>query len=129
MTRPSLSSLKTFEVVARLGSLRAAGEVLHITQSAVSHQVRRLEEALEIQLFERQGRGMRLTPRGEQLAFRLRAGFELIDEAVESLTTRKSIGQLRIICLPSVAVRWLIPRLNKLAHAFAQTLAQTFPLP
>ncbi|PHR01708.1 MAG: LysR family transcriptional regulator [Halomonas sp.] len=113
MTRPSLSSLKTFEVVARLGSLRAAGEVLHITQSAVSHQVRRLEEALEIQLFERQGRGMRLTPRGEQLAFRLRAGFELIDEAVESLTTRKSIEQLRIICLPSVAVRWLIPRLNK----------------
>lgn len=113
MPRPSFSSLKTFEVVARLGSLRAAGEVLHITQSAVSHQLRRLEENLQIQLLEKKGRGIRLTPSGEQLAFRLAEGFEIIDEAVDNITTEKHLEQLRIICLPSIAVRWLIPRLNR----------------
>ncbi len=113
MARPSFSSLKTFEVVARLGSLRAAGEELHITQSAVSHQIRRLEEALQTGLVEKQGRGIRLTTKGEQLAYRLREGFELIDEAVDSVTSVQSGEQLRIACLPSIAVRWLIPRLNR----------------
>ncbi|MGC8119143.1 LysR substrate-binding domain-containing protein [Marinobacter sp. VGCF2001] len=113
MSRPSLSSLKTFEVVARLGSLRAAGEVLHITQSAVSHQLRRLEDSLNVQLLEKKGRGIRLTPRGEQLALRLKEGFELIDEALDTVTGATAVEQIRIMCLPSVAVRWLIPRLNR----------------
>ncbi len=113
MARPSFSSLKTFEVVARLGSLRAAGELLHITQSAVSHQIRRLEDALQLQLVEKQGRGIRLTQKGEQLAYRLREGFELIEDAVDSITNTQGGEQLRITCLPSIAVRWLIPRLNR----------------
>ncbi|SEG29362.1 LysR substrate-binding domain-containing protein [Marinobacterium lutimaris] len=113
MARPSFSSLKTFEVVARLGSLRAAGEVLHITQSAVSHQIRRLESSLQVKLMEKNGRGIRLTSSGEQLAYRLSEGFALIDEAVDSITLRKDMEQLRIVCLPSIAVRWLIPRLNR----------------
>lgn len=120
MTRPSFSSLKAFEIVARLGSLRAAGEALHITQSAVSHQLRRLEESLEVQLLEKQGRGIRLTPRGEQLAYKLQEGFELIDDAIESLTNDKNLEQLRIVCLPSIAVRWLIPRLTRFRTQFPQ---------
>jgi len=118
MARPSFSSLRTFETVARLGSLRAAGEVLHITQSAVSHQLRRLEEVVQVQLLEKQGRGIRLTPRGEQLADRLREGFELIDDAIDAFATDKSLEQLRITCLPSIAVRWLIPRLNGFRSQF-----------
>ncbi|PSF04894.1 hypothetical protein C7H09_17895 [Marinobacter fuscus] len=113
MSRPSLSSLKTFEVVARLGSLRAAGEVLHITQSAVSHQLRRLEDNLQVQLLEKKGRGIRLTPKGEQLALRLREGFQRIDDALDSITSSTAVEQIRIMCLPSIAVRWLIPRLNR----------------
>lgn len=118
MTRPSFSALKTFEVVARLGSLRAAGEVLHITQSAVSHQVRRLESALQVKLLEKQGRSIRLTPRGEQLAYRLKEGFELIDGAVDSMANEKNAEQLRVSCLPSIAVRWLIPRLNRFRNEY-----------
>lgn len=120
MSKPSLSSLKTFEVVARLGSLRAAGEALHVTQSAVSHQIRRLEETLKLQLFEKQGRGVSLTPVGEQLFLKLREGFELIDDAVDAVANDKSFEQLRIACLPSVAVRWLIPRLNRFRSQFPE---------
>lgn len=120
MSKPSLSSLKTFEVVARLGSLRAAGEALHVTQSAVSHQVRRLEESLKLQLIAKQGRGICLTPAGEQLFAKLREGFELIDEAVDIVTNKKNSEQLRITCLPSVAVRWLIPRLNRFRSEFPE---------
>ncbi|MDV2078002.1 LysR substrate-binding domain-containing protein [Marinobacter xestospongiae] len=113
MARPSFSSLKTFEIVARLGSLRAAAEVLHITQSAVSHQLRRLEETLDLQLIEKQGRGIRLTPRGDQLAEGLRAGFGQIDAALDALASDQAQERLRVSCLPSIAVRWLIPRLNR----------------
>lgn len=120
MSKPSLSSLKAFEVVARLGSLRAAGEELHITPSAVSHQIRRLEEMLKLQLFEKEGRGIRLTSIGEQLSFKLREGFELIDDAVDAVANDKSFEQLRIVCLPSVAVRWLIPRLNRFRSRFPE---------
>lgn len=120
MSRPSFSSLKAFEIVARVGSLRAASEALHITQPAVSHQLRRLEESLEVQLLEKQGRGIRLTPRGEQLAYRLQEGFELIDDALDSLISDNNLEQLRIVCLPSIAVRWLIPRLNRFRSQFPQ---------
>ncbi len=120
MSKPSFSSLKTFEVVARLGSLRAAGEALHITQSAVSHQIRRLEETLKLQLFEKQGRGIRLTPKGEQLSFKLREGFEILEDAIEAVINDKNFEQLRITCLPSIAVRWLIPRLNRFRSQFPE---------
>lgn len=120
MSRPSLSSLKTFEVVARLGSLRAAAEELHITQSAVSHQLRRLEDALEVQLLEKQGRGIRLTPQGDQLAEGLKEGFGRINAVVEALTNEQTQERLRINCLPSIAVRWLIPRLNRFRSRYPE---------
>lgn len=113
MVKPSLSALKTFEAVARTGSLRAAAEALHITQSAVSHQLRRLEDSLSISLVVRQGRGMRLTPQGCHLAEGLCDGFARVDAAVDALLEDSTRERLRIGCLPSVAVRWLIPRLSR----------------
>ncbi|WP_170121126.1 LysR substrate-binding domain-containing protein [Halomonas denitrificans] len=113
MPRPSLSALKTFEVVAHSGSLTAAAAILSVTQSAVSHQLRRLETVLDARLITRQGRGISLTPRGAQLAEELREGFTRIDAAVDTFVRQQSGSQLRIGCLPSVAVRWLIPRLNR----------------
>lgn len=113
MPRPSLSALKTFEVIAYSGSLTAAASLLNVTQSAVSHQLRRLEAVLGDRLIIRQGRGIGLTPRGAQLAEELRAGFTRIDAAVDTFVKRQHGHQLRIGCLPSVAVRWLIPRLER----------------
>ncbi|WP_322529052.1 LysR substrate-binding domain-containing protein [Salinicola sp. LHM] len=113
MAEPTLSALKAFEVVARTGSLRAAAEALHITQSAVSHQLRRLEISLEVSLLQRHGRGVRLTATGRKLAGELLEGFSRIDAAVSAVKQVEGPEQLRISCLPSVAIRWLIPRLNR----------------
>src|SRR5512138_1161175 len=75
MELPSLNALRVFEAAARLGSFtRAAGE-LHVTQSAVSHQVCGLEKELGTLLFERRPRALRLTPAGALLATAARRGF------------------------------------------------------
>ncbi|WP_088743312.1 MULTISPECIES: LysR substrate-binding domain-containing protein [unclassified Cobetia] len=114
--RPSLSSLNTFEVVSRLGSITAAADALNITQSAVSHQIRRLEAALDVSLLERVGRGVMLSEAGRRLADGLQVGFAKIEQSVAEFDGHQPHGQrrrqLRVSCLPSVAVRWLIPRLN-----------------
>ncbi|MGB2150500.1 MAG: LysR family transcriptional regulator, partial [Cobetia amphilecti] len=80
--RPSLSSLNAFEVVSRLGSITAAADELNITQSAVSHQIRRLEATLEVSLLERAGRGVVLSHAGRRLADGLQAGFARIEQSV-----------------------------------------------
>ncbi|AVV32814.1 hypothetical protein C8233_03225 [Halomonas sp. SF2003] len=114
--RPSLSSLNAFEVVSRLGSITAAADELNITQSAVSHQIRRLEATLEVSLLERAGRGVVLSHAGRRLADGLQAGFDRIEQSVAEFEVdpqgMHQRRQLRVSCLPSVAVRWLIPRLN-----------------
>ena len=65
---PSLNALKAFESVARLGALNRAAEELNVTESAVSRQIRALEDDLRVELFRRVHRGVRLSPEGEQLA-------------------------------------------------------------
>lgn len=112
MSRPTLSALKAFEAIARTGSLRAAAQELCITQSAVSHQLRRLEEAMGLSLVVRRGRGVEPTAEGKRLAEGLKEGFQRLDTAVDEILADTSGLRLRISCLPSVAVRWLIPRLR-----------------
>ncbi len=112
MSQPTLSALKTFDAIVRSGSLKGAALELHITQSAVSHQLRRLEETLEKKLVVRNGRGILPTAEGRRLAEGLREGFQRLELAVNELTLGETMSRLRISCLPSVAVRWLIPRLN-----------------
>ncbi|OXY81430.1 LysR substrate-binding domain-containing protein [Oceanimonas doudoroffii] len=112
MVRPSLSSLKAFDAIVSTGSLRAAAQALSITQSAVSHQLRRLEDSLGVALVARSGRGVVPTAEGRRLAEGLREGFRLLDQAVDGLLSKEQGQRLRVRCLPSVAVRWLIPRLS-----------------
>jgi len=118
MARPSLTSLQTFLEVARHGGLSGAAQTLHKTQSAVSHQRRQLESNLGVALTTRAGRNIRLTAIGQQLAKGLETGFSEIDKALEDTTTHQKREVLHINCVPSVAVRWLIPRLAGFREQF-----------
>ncbi len=106
---PSLDTLRVFSIAARHMSFTKAADELHLTQSAVSHRVRALEEDLGVLLFDRLPRRLELTRAGQVLAQR-------VDQAVADIArTILDLGddtrRLTVTMLPSVASRWLVPRL------------------
>ncbi|KZM50221.1 LysR substrate-binding domain-containing protein [Labrenzia sp. OB1] len=109
---PSLNSLKTFTAVAETKSLSAAGRELNVTHAAVSQQVKSLENFLGLQLVVREGRGIVLSPEGEQLFEGLSRGFEAILETLDELLREDIARPLNITVTPSFAVSWLMPRIN-----------------
>ncbi|OUS18650.1 hypothetical protein A9Q97_00610 [Rhodospirillales bacterium 47_12_T64] len=108
---PPLNALKAFEVAARHLSFTEAAEELHVTQGAISRQIKTLEAHFQIQLFERHHRGLHLTESGQKLLPVLSDVFDRIQGVSEDLTGHSQ--DLTIKVLPSFAVRWLIPRLAK----------------
>lgn len=112
---PSLNALKAFESVARLGALNRAAEELNVTESAVSRQIRALEDDLRVELFRRVHRGVRLSPEGEQLALSLGTAFEAIRRGVEQIRARP--GVIRVRTPPTFGARWLLPRLRSFETA------------
>jgi LysR family glycine cleavage system transcriptional activator len=117
--RPSLNALRTFEAAARLLSFTAAAGELHVSQAAVSRQVRQLEQALGKPLFERLHRRVELTPRGRILADELSRGLASIARAVDAAggVRRRAI---RVSVEPAFASRWLTPRLPRFLAAHAE---------
>ncbi|MFC3170357.1 LysR family transcriptional regulator [Paracoccus fontiphilus] len=113
MSQPPLNALRVFEAVARTGSFRAAAESLCVTQSAVSHQIKHLEDWLGVSLFDRNGRAPRLLPRGAALARDLTTAFDGIDGACRRARPSSYDGAVVVAAIPSVAVCWLIPRLPR----------------
>ncbi len=108
---PPLNALRTFEVAARLASFTKAAEELHVTQSAVSRQIRALEADLGVSLFRRSHRKVRLTSDGERLLPVLSEAFRAIEKGVDRL--RHAERDVRIKVPPTFAIRWLIPRLDR----------------
>ena len=111
---PSLNALRAFEAAARSASFTVAARELHVTQSAVSHQVRALEDELGAALFLRRPRALRLTAQGEALARAAREAFARIAEAAREVAARP---RLSVSVLPSFAARWLLPRLGRFRRA------------
>jgi LysR family glycine cleavage system transcriptional activator len=111
-TLPPLQALRAFEAVARLMSFRRAGDELLITQSAVSHHIRQLEEFLGLPLFVRKARGIVLTPAGEEYHACTIDAFRLIAAATTKLRRRSTSAVVRISLLPSFAANWLVSRLH-----------------
>lgn len=107
---PPLNALKAFEATARLSSVTAAAEELCVSHSAVSQQIRQLEEHFGCKLFSRPGRRIVLTPAAGAYLEDIRAALDRISVASERLTTKGSQRQLSINATPSFALRWLIPR-------------------
>jgi LysR family glycine cleavage system transcriptional activator len=109
---PSLTALRSFECAARHGSFTFAAEELHLTQSAVSRQVRELELTVGTPLFHRIGRRVVLTEAGRSLAAELSVELENIKHILLRAVAVGSVGaSLRVATLPAFASRWLIPRL------------------
>jgi len=107
----ALNALRAFEAVARRLSVKAAAEELNVTPSAVSHQLRGLEERLGVDLLRRAGQRLGLTETGAILASELTAGFLRIAGAVGRVRRDRAVGPLRISLLPTFATHWLSPRL------------------
>lgn len=113
--RPSLRSLQVFESAARCGGFTAAGAELGITQSGVSRQVADLEAILGVSLFVRNGARLRVTPAGQRLANQLAEAFSATWTAVSEAAHSDHVVTLSM--LPSVAARWLAPRLERFMTA------------
>ena len=112
---PPTANLLAFEAVARRRSFALAAAELHLTASAISHQVARLESHLGVRLFERSAHGVRLSAAGEQYLMRVGGALEAIAAATEDL--KQGVGNsLYVHAAPSIASLWLMPRL----HGFAQ---------
>ena len=111
---PSLDALRIFVVAVRHLSFTEAASELHLTQSAVSHRIRGLEEELGIRLFKRLARRLELTPQGRALAHRVDQAISEIDRSVVELSRPGDTGPLKVTVLPSVASHWLIPRLARI---------------
>lgn len=111
--------LRIFHSVADAGSLTAAGDTLHLSQSAVSRQIRGLEESLNTTLFHRHARGLILTEQGELLFDATRAMVKRIDTATARIrdTEEEVFGELRVTTTIGFGSLWLAPRL---AHLYAR---------
>lgn len=110
---PPLNALRVFEAAARLLSFTKAAEELHITPSAISHQIRGLEAYLGVRLFRRSSRALILTDEGQNYFPALRDAFDAMHEATGRLSARQAAGALNVSLLSSFAVRWLLPRLPR----------------
>jgi LysR family transcriptional regulator, glycine cleavage system transcriptional activator len=109
---PSFHGLRAFEAAARLGSFLLASEELHLTPSAVSHQIRGLESYFGRSLFVRRNRKIELTNEGQRLFTQLAAAFDVIESACTEFAPASPFAQrLSLHCAPSFASKWLGPRL------------------
>lgn len=111
---PPLNALRAFEAAARRGSFRDAAAELHVTPAAISHQIKALEDHLGAALFRRLNREVRLTDPGRACLPGVRAGFEQIAGAMALLRRKESGGILTVSTAPSLAAKWLLPRLDRL---------------
>jgi LysR family transcriptional regulator, glycine cleavage system transcriptional activator len=109
---PSLNGLRAFEAAARHLSFTQAASELNVTQTAISHQIRRLEEELGIRLFIRKNRALALTPQARDYLPGVRAAFNDLRLATDRLLRKDDDNVLTISTLASLAAKWLLPRLS-----------------
>ena len=115
---PPLNALKAFEAAARHLSFTRAADELYVTQAAVSHQVKGLEEFLGVQLFLRRNRSLLLTQEGQTYYLELKEIFDHIVQATECVKFASQRGSLTISLPPSFAILWFVPRLSRFREAY-----------
>jgi LysR family glycine cleavage system transcriptional activator len=114
---PPLNALKAFEAAARHESFTRAAEELCVTQGAVSHQVKALEEQLGLKLFNRERQRLAITEAGRDYLAVARDAFDRIALGTERLLQRQSSGVLTVSTSPDFAAKWLVNRLGRFAEA------------
>jgi LysR family transcriptional regulator, glycine cleavage system transcriptional activator len=114
---PSINALLAFEAVARLGSATQAALELSLTQSAISRQLKTLEDQLGVALMDRQGRQLVLTEAGKSYVVQVREILNRLAQASISARTNPMAGALNLAILPGFGMHWLAPRLRDFAQA------------
>src|SRR6185437_11593548 len=113
MTRlPPLTTLRAFEAAARRLSFKEAANELGLTPTAISHQIRLLEEHCGEKLFRRRPRPLALSDAGARLFPAVRDGFDALASALASLSGKTVVKPLRVSTTSAFASRWLVPRLT-----------------
>ncbi|QIZ77055.1 transcriptional regulator GcvA [Ferrimonas lipolytica] len=113
---PPLNALKAFEAAARNLSFTRAAEELFVTQAAVSHQIKALEEHLGLKLFRRRNRSLLLTEEGQSYFLDIKDVFTQLADATERLLARTATGSLTVSMTPSFAIQSLVPKLARFAE-------------
>jgi LysR family transcriptional regulator, glycine cleavage system transcriptional activator len=116
---PSLSALRSFEEASRTLNFTKAAQTLHVTQGAISRQIRLLEEYLGTPLFMRHHHRLEITPAGKRLLPTLQAAFDSIAQTLDTIRTDPANNLLSINAAPTLATRWLTPRLRDFQQRFA----------
>ena len=114
---PNFTALRAFEAAARLESFALAAHELHLTPSAISHQIRELESHFARPLFIRRHRRVEATPEGRRLFESLARVFDALEASCAEVTLAPSAQVLALHCAPSLAVKWLGPRLPQFMQA------------
>jgi len=114
---PPLNALRSFEAAARYESFTRAAEELHVTQSAVSQQVKALEAQLGVRLFNRERQRLKITPAGRDYLVEIREALDHVGAATERLMQRHSAGVLTVSTSQDFAAKWLVHRLARFAAA------------
>jgi LysR family transcriptional regulator, glycine cleavage system transcriptional activator len=112
LTSSTLASLRFFEAAARLLSFKRAAAELHVTQGAVSQQIKNLEAALGCKLFHRLPHQIAFTEEGQRFARVVESALEEIQREAQAIALERSAVDIRVRCGPSFALRWLVPRLG-----------------
>lgn len=110
---PPFAAVRAFEAAARHESFKAAADELCLSPSAVSHQIRSLEEYLDTKLFERDGNRLRLTLTGQTYAPKLTHLLDAFEASTAGISATDD-RQLRVLTTPGFAARWMVPRLDRL---------------
>lgn len=126
---PPFSALRAFEATARLGKQTAAAAELHISTSAISHQIRALESYLGVAVFRRDPRGLTLTPAGQSYFERISAALDIISEATAEKISSVDDTPLKLHMYPSLANLWFIPSLKRFSEAFPEQRVALTTLP
>ncbi|MBS0122575.1 LysR substrate-binding domain-containing protein [Thetidibacter halocola] len=113
---PPTQALRALEALDRLGSATAAAAEMNLTQSAVSRQLKTLEDQLGVALFHREGRALRLTPQAHEFAQTVRGALDRIAQGAMALRLTPRGGALSLAILPGFGMRWLVPRLPDFAR-------------
>jgi len=120
LREPPLNAVRAFVAAARHQSFTRAAIELHVTHSAVSRQIKSLEECLGVALFERRIRQVALTTEGQQFFAEAGPAIEQIHAAARALQAQGPVRAVRINVRPSFAVRWLIPRLPSFVERYPE---------
>lgn len=107
------SALRAFEAAARHNSVSGAAKELSVTHSAISHQLKQLEQDTGVKLFRRTNRGLHITTEGEALFPVLLESFDRISVTLDELRAQKQKAIIHVTCTPSFASKWLVPRLSE----------------